>query len=111
MNTIRIDPEIQKRPRLSNDVEKINVRLNTLLGRSAGRVSADWKLVQPDQDSEVLRLQLSEPTASVVGQFSAEELSRPDHMVRRLNWLWGDLLQIRSDRQLEELLTSTNGQR
>ena len=43
-----------------------------------------------------------------MGRFSPKELEYPDQLRLRFIRLWGDLLQLRSHRQLQELMEASS---
>ena len=51
-----------------------------------------------------IHLRISDPSGEVLWSFSPEELRNPEPTKRSLTQLWGDLLQLRSRKQLEELM-------
>jgi hypothetical protein len=84
-------------------------RLEDVLGQSAGLVTAEWDRVQDERGRPPYRLTISDRTGSVSTDFALTELTSSSHMRGRLLQLWGDLLQIRSHRQLQ-VLTESAGQ-
>lgn len=83
-------------------------RLEEVLGRSGDLVTAEWGRGTDEQGRTVVTLRLSDWTGSVMARFSPAELTNAETLRTRLHRLWGDLLQVRSHRQLDELLESIN---
>jgi hypothetical protein len=83
--------------------EQRTAELEEVVGVSAPRVSAEWDRSQDAQGRPVVTLRLAEPSGSVTTVFEPKELESPDRMRRRFNRLWRDLLQIRIDKQLQEV--------
>ncbi len=81
-------------------------RLEEVLGQSAGGVKAEWDRREDAQGRVVYNLRLSDWTGSVSEDFSPDELQSGSHMRVRLHQVWGELLQARSHRQLQELMGS-----
>lgn len=46
---------------------------------------------------------MSDSDGAVAADFVPEELTRPYHLYSRLNRIWGELLQVRVDKQLERV--------
>jgi len=80
--------------------------LGQLLGPSRGTVSVEWDLAEDGYGEPVLVLKLSDLNGTVTATFQPPELQDDAHMRARLNRLWGDLLEIRSHRQVERLMAS-----
>lgn len=78
-------------------------RLEEVLGPAADRVTAEWDRAEDQKGRLVYTLRISDWTGSATASFAPDELGSPTHMRVRLNRLWGDLLQARSHKQLEEL--------
>ncbi len=67
------------------------------------RVEANWAFIDDGRFQKVVRLQLKDDVGEVEGSFTESELRNEDRLYRRLNWLWGKLLEIRVDKSYEEL--------
>jgi hypothetical protein len=82
------------------------------LGKSGGQLAAEWGVVRDSAGRLLLQLTLSDlaANAQVIGRFAPEELGNENHLRVRLRRMWGDLLEIRSHRQLKELLGTSEGQ-
>jgi hypothetical protein len=78
-------------------------QLEELLAQSAPLVSAEWDRTEDAQGRPVVTLRLWDFTGSVTTVFEPKELESSAHMRQRLNRVWGDLLQVRSQQQLQEL--------
>ncbi len=93
-------------------VQNATKRLEEILGPSADQVTAEW-----DRTEDALRhvqytLALRDFTGEVQATFSPAELTFDDYVRARLFRLWGDLLQIRSDKQhrkVVQLLSEMEG--
>jgi hypothetical protein len=90
-------------------LQSTTTHLEEVLGPSADSVTAEWDRAEDAQGRPVVTLRLSDWTGSVTAVFAPNELQSLSHMRARLYRLWGDLLQIRSTKQLQELLESGQG--
>ena len=104
MRTVDVDRGIQAAPELSALVRRANEFLESQLGRSSKLVSATWRLLRDDRESSHVRLEVSDQTGRVEAVFTPDDLKNEWQMQGRIIRLWGDLLQIRSHREIEELL-------
>jgi hypothetical protein len=85
-------------------LRQVTERLQGILGPSAESVSVQWDRA-PDATGRLrYTLKLTDETGEVVTDaFAPDELKRTNHMRSRLLDLWGNLLQLRSDRQVRKL--------
>jgi hypothetical protein len=93
--------------RQSSDLFALAQRASQLLEdvatRSSPLATAAWDFDRDERGQAVVLLRLSDWIASVTARFSPAELANVDALSGRLNRLWGDLLQVRSHRLLDEL--------
>ena len=83
-------------------------QLEEILGRSAGLVKAEWDRREDARGRVLYTLRLSDWTGGVVSaDFTPDELQSSSQVRYRLHRLWGDLLQERSQKQLEQLTGAT----
>ena len=78
--------------------------LEDVLGPSAELVTAEWDRSEDVRGRSLVLLRLSDFTGSATATFEPWELESATHMRSRLHRLWGDLLQVRSHQQLQELI-------
>jgi len=83
--------------------------LEEILGASGGLVTAEWDRGEDARGQAVVILRLSDFSGSVTATFEPTELESPAHLRARLRRLWGELLQVRSHKQLQELLGASGG--
>ena len=83
---------------------KATERLEEVVGTSAWSTEAEWDRGEDSKGRCIITLRLTDWTGSVTGLFEKAELESPSQTRYRLLRLWGDLLQIRSHKQLENLL-------
>jgi hypothetical protein len=89
-------------------VQQAADRLEEVIGSSAGLVTAEWDQSDDGRGRAVVTLRLSDWTGAVVASFAPDELEDASRLHVRLHRLWGDLLQARSHKQLQELLKSVD---
>jgi hypothetical protein len=90
-------------------LEQATKVLEEVVGTSSDLISAEWDRADDRQGQAVFTLRLSDWSGAVTGVFDPEELKSPSHLLIRLHRLWGDLLQIRSHKQLQELQRTEGG--
>lgn len=105
MKSLTIDPRIEADDRLMSLVNRANRLLESELGPSGDTVSASWQL-EDNQGRSQLWLEIEDWTDRAKTKFSLEELASPRQTSARLVRLWGDLLQIRSHRQIVKVTQS-----
>lgn len=89
-------------------LEQASTLLADILGpRSSQQVRAEWGRVQDRQGRTLYRLTIRDCTDEVATDFAPDELQNPPHMRVRMYRLWGDLLQIRNDKQHQQVLISS----
>ena len=89
-------------------LQQATTRLEEVLGQHADEVKAEWDRGEDAKGRIVYTLRLSDWTGSVSASFTPEELQSPSHVRIRLYHLWGELLQVRSHKQLQELAGAGN---
>ena len=105
---VNVQDRLQANPQLAARVLRASEILREKLGRSEPIVTLDWSLDQEQGRQPSARLKISDPTTSVTAQFTPAELADEPFLHGRLNWLWGDLLEDRSNIQVAELLQMTS---
>jgi hypothetical protein len=110
MQFVNVDPLIDADARLKPLVANATEVLERTVGpASAPRVSATWKLLNVDKDRQLIQLQLSDYTgATPAVHFAPDELESDRRTRDRMLRLWGDLLQVRSHKLLDEILKSSH---
>lgn len=109
MKTVVIDPAIQANPALVALVRRANELLELELGRSSHQVSASWSLAHNERGRPFLRLEISDWTGRAETTFAPDELKSDGHTQGQMIRLWGDLLQIRSHKLLDEIQAGAAG--
>src|SRR5438128_50772 len=102
-----VSSPIARDERLNASVNAASGILSDIIGPSGSEVRAEWSHRLDSQGRPLIRLQLSDYTGSVEADFAPDELEKPRQVRYRLHRLWGDLLQVRSHKQLEELTGAT----
>ena len=106
MKSVVYSNQIQKTKKLRQLAEQGTHVLDDILGNSARLVDAEWNCIENGNGRNEITLQISDWTGSASAQFAPAEFEQGDVLRRRLNWLWGDLLQIRNHWQLQQFETS-----
>jgi hypothetical protein len=99
MRTI-ISDSIQKDSNLSRAVERSTRQLEEQLGPSRDRVTAEWCL---SEGPGLVELTVTDGMGTAAYRFTPKQLADPDYVEGRLIRLWGDVLQMRSHKELDEL--------
>jgi hypothetical protein len=84
-------------------LQQATKRLEEILGPSAGLVRAEWDRTEDARGRPLYTLRIADWAGSVSATFTPAELRDSEQMHYCLVRLWGDLLQVRSHKQLEEL--------
>jgi hypothetical protein len=104
MKDISFGYRIQQDEELLSLAKQRNKELGEVLGRpAAAQVSAEWDCSEDAEVRPVVTLRLWDSLASTTTVFRPKELESGEHMAVRFNRLWRDLLQVRSEKQLQEL--------
>lgn len=90
-------------------LQQATKRLEEIVGHSEDLVTAEWDRTQDAQGRVVFTLRLADWSGWVTAVFAPEELESASHLRSRFYSLLGDLLQIRSTKQLQELMGSGQG--
>jgi hypothetical protein len=98
--TLDVAAEIQGDERLRRSVEDATRLLQRKVGKSARRLQVHWSLLGPEE----VRLTLADSTGKVSGGFRPDDLGYGFRLKRRLSRLWGDLLDVRMEIQLDRIL-------
>jgi hypothetical protein len=77
--------------------------LETILGPSASRVTAEWDRLEDSEGRPLITLRIADWSDAKSTKFTPSELKQPRHLRARLYRLWGDLLQARNEKQLAQL--------
>jgi hypothetical protein len=105
--TIRFDDRVGRRDQLQKLTEQARPVLEEVLGKSAELVRGEWIWELDERGRELATLRLSDPRGGqAAGAFATDELENASQLWWRIHRLWGDLLQDRSHKQLEELRKS-----
>ena len=103
MKSVEIDPAIEANPLLLSSVRRAQELLEMESTRSSNTVSATWKLVRDDRNAQFIRLAIADWSGRAETTFSPETHKNHDQVRGRMIRLWGDLLQIRSHKLVEEM--------
>lgn len=103
MKRIEYTEKVTQTPKLHVLAEKGTDLLEEIIGPSAELVDAEWDRTVDDKGQPLLILRLSDWTGSASTVVALWEFDQPSYLRLRLNRLYGDLLQVRSHKMLEEL--------
>jgi len=87
-------------------LQRATQQLEEVVGRSTGLVTATWDRVEDERGRALYALRLKDFTGEVDGRFAPDELQPGTHLMIRLRQLWGDLLEIRNHKLLQDLQQS-----
>ena len=90
--------------RIHELVSAAHQTLCDVVGKTRVEVSEDWSMENDPQGRPLISLDLSDYIGRVKTQFAPDELGDPSELRRRLYRIWGDLLEIRSHKLLENLI-------
>jgi hypothetical protein len=100
----KIAPEILANADWSAAVGQATEVLEQEIGNAAGRVTTEWSLIRHPVGHPGFRLRVvDEYGGEAESAFALDELRNTPHLHNRLHWLWGDVLQDTSHKQLERL--------
>ena len=103
MKEVEIADEIRRDPVLLYHVERANRLFDEAIGPPAGSVTARWESIPLGQYLPPgIRLTITDGTDSAITKFISLEMS-DEVLGLRFVRLWGDLLEVRSNRQVEAL--------
>jgi hypothetical protein len=78
------------------------------LGPSGAQATAEWDRTEDERGQAVYTIRISDSAGlTAQARFSPQELRIPSHVRLRLLHAWGDVLQERSHKQLQELIGPT----
>ena len=95
--------KLRENRELSALAQQATEQLKEVLTPSGEFASAEWGSKEDARGRPRVSLQLSDWSGAVSGEFTREELADPLRMSIRLPRLWGDLLEMRSHKQLQKL--------
>lgn len=104
LGSLVVSESIQSHRRTAAQIMRATWILESILGPYSHEVAADWS--QIEELEIVLQLTDTLMDYSVIDQFNLDELGSDGKLRYRLSKLWGDLLEARSHRQLQELVVS-----
>jgi hypothetical protein len=105
MKSWTLSDKVLSDPKAKAKAEELRPLLATVIGRSAPLVDVRWDLVGSSEGRSQLELNLSDWTSpeGVRASFGADESYGNFETRWKIHRLWGDLLQERNHRQLEQL--------
>lgn len=101
---VQYSTELQQSAKELALVEQASAVLSDVLGpHSSQHVKAEWNRMQDQQGRMLYNLTIQDSVGKVSTDFAPDELVNPLHIRYRMYRLWGDLLQVRNNRQHEEV--------
>lgn len=85
-------------------LQQASQRLEEIVGPSADSVTAEWDRTEDGRGRMLYTLRISDWTGSATAALAPDELRSTVNLRHRLLQLWGDLLQIRNQYQLQKLM-------
>lgn len=102
---IHYDEKLRQDPELFALTKKANQQLEIDVGPTLSSANVVWDFENGDGAQPAAKLKLSDWAGSVGRVFAREDLESP-WLSYRLIRLWGDLLENRSQKQIDKLLAS-----
>ncbi len=90
--------------RNEGELQRATKVLEEVIGRSFEKYTAEWDKTADGNGRSNFRLRLSDRTGEIRAEFAPAEFQNQSHLRRRLIRLWGDLLEIRSHKLLDDLM-------
>jgi hypothetical protein len=109
MNVTHTD-RIKKTDEAYDRLQEATDLLEEAIGPSAGSANGEWDQIKNDKGHPLYTLRISDWTDTATASFTPDELQAKTHMRVRLCRLWGNLLQTRNHRELQQLLRSRGGE-
>jgi hypothetical protein len=88
----------------------MTIELEEVLGTSAWYVTVEWDRTEDAEGRPLYLLLIRDFVTQASVAFTAAQIEQPSHLRHRLSRLWGDLLQDRNHRQLQELLAASQAE-
>ena len=106
---VQYSPETRQAATEWTLLEQASTRLDTIIRSPSSQfVKVQWNRVPTRPGGPLYRLTIWDSVDEVFTDFALDELQNPLHMQVRLSRLWGDLLEIRNDRQHEQVRILSN---
>ena len=84
-------------------LQQATKQLDEVVGRHSSSVHAEWDRTEDDKGRPLYFLRIVDGTDSAEASFAPDELKPSYYLQIRLHRLWGELLQVRNERQLQAL--------
>ncbi|MCI0643123.1 MAG: hypothetical protein L0Y72_13945 [Gemmataceae bacterium] len=110
---VDIADSIRNQPGLKSAVEQATDLLEREMRNTAVPTSVHWNTESDEHDRPVLALTLADRYGVLKERFDLKEWKNPSRLQSRLHRLWGDMLQMRSQKQVEkliEMMAASNGE-
>jgi hypothetical protein len=90
---IDIAEDIRANPTLNRLIPAARDALQEEVGRSFEQLSEEWRLIRDERGRLLITLKVTDPWGDGEVVFAPDELENPVTVHRRMNRLWGDVLQ------------------
>lgn len=104
MQKVTYTEKLENDKRLLPLAQKATEQLEELIGLYSAEVSAEWDLNEDAHGRPLVSLRIRDYSGAKDVKFDPAMLANARHTRGRLNRLWGDLLEIRSDAQHRKVL-------
>jgi hypothetical protein len=101
---VEVASEIRSDPKLDDGVELATRTLGRMVGDSSRLLRIRWDKAIDERNRPLARMKLQDWTGEVEASFSHRDLTDESALRDKFYKIYGDLLQIRSHKQLDELL-------
>ncbi len=85
------------------DVEETTSLLEVVMGNPPNLAEADWRYDVDFKGRPYLTLTVNDWSGETSTKLTPDELTKPYHLYSRLRSLYGNLLRLHTDRQLQNL--------
>lgn len=94
---------------LKQKAAKASDWVRSVLAATGDTVSSEWDLAEDARGHPVILLSLADHTGKVTTTFDPPELDDESHLRFRINRLWGDLLRVRSHKEVQGVIHLSGG--
>jgi hypothetical protein len=101
---VHFSNRVRENPYFFRLVRQVTAELEEDAGSSAGLAVVEWDRANDAQDRPSYLLRVKDFLSDVSAVFSPQDLEHPTNLRARLHRLWGELLQDRNHKQLQELM-------
>jgi hypothetical protein len=107
---VQFGPSVRENPYYFRLARQVTAELEAISGTSAGFVDVVWDRVTDTEGHVFYTLDIHDFVAKVALAFTPAQLEQSREIRSSLYGIWGDLLQERNHKQLQELLSARQGE-